>query len=111
MRTAAIGGPGLPSGPARLRDARPARKRRGLSVDGATRRLELLFQLLVLATQPLAFRFRPAQVLAQPVDFSPLLVDDLLRIGRGRGLVALRHMAVMPNPRSKYKWKVRAKAY
>ena len=70
--------------------------------DGAARRLELVFQFLVFAPQPLALGFRPPQVLSQPLDLAALLVDDLLGIARRRRLVA-RHTVVMPKPRSKYK--------
>jgi hypothetical protein len=87
------------------------RERGGLPRDRAARRLELLFQFLVFAAQPLAFRFRAAQILAQPVDLSPLLVNDLLRGSRRRRLVALRHTTVMPDRRSKYKRQIRTRLH
>ena len=73
-----------------VRDARAAREGGRLPIDGATRRLKLVLQLLVLAA---------------------LLVDDLLRVGRRRRLVAVRHTVVMPNPRSKYKREMRVSAH
>ena len=65
MGAPAIRRTGFAAGPARVRHARAARERGGLPVHGAARGLELLFQFLVLAAQPLPLRFRPAQVLAQ----------------------------------------------
>ena len=94
-----------------VRDARIAREGGRLPIDGAARRLELVLQFLVLAAEPLAFRLRPTQVLAQPLDLAALLVDDLLRVGRRRRLVAVRHTVVMPNPRSKYKREMRVSAH
>jgi hypothetical protein len=67
-----------------MRHPRPARERRGLAIDGATRGVELLLQALVFAPQPGAFGLRAAQILAQPFDFARLLIDDLLRIARRR---------------------------
>ena len=109
MRAPAIRGAGLAARAARVCDARAARERRRLPIHRAARRLQFLFQLLVLPPQALPLGFRPAQVLAQPLDVAPLLVDDLLR--RGARLVALRHAPVMPNPRSKYKRKLRVSAH
>jgi hypothetical protein len=53
-----------------------------LPVHGPARRLEVLLQLVVFTTQPLAFGFRATQILAQAVDFAPLLGDDLVRVTR-----------------------------
>lgn len=89
-----------------MRASGATRERGRLAVDGAARGLEVVFQFLVLAPQALALRFRPTQVVPQPLDFASLLVDDLLRVGRCRRLVVLRHTAVMPNLRSEYKWKM-----
>ena len=66
----AIGGAGLATRPPRLRDARAAGERRRLAIDGAARRIELLFQFLVFAPQPLALGFRPTQILAQLLDLA-----------------------------------------
>ena len=82
MRGAAIVCTRFAPGPAWLRDTRAARKRGRLPIDRATRRLQVLFQLLVFTPQALALGFRPPQVLAQALDFSCLLVDDVLRIAR-----------------------------
>ena len=91
--------------PTRVGDARATRERRGLPRDGAARRLEFLFQFLVFATQSLALGFRPAQVLAQPLDLPPLIVNDLLGVARRRAVVALWHAPVMPDLRTEYKRK------
>ena len=64
--------PALRPGRCGSRHARPARERRRLPIDGAPRGLELVFQLLVFAPQPLALGFRSSQVLPQPVDLAPL---------------------------------------
>jgi hypothetical protein len=72
-------------------------------MDSTARRLELLFQFLVFAPQALPLGFGAAQILAQPVDLPLLLGDDLMRVTRRRGIVALRHAAVMPDLRKKYK--------
>ena len=68
------------------------------------RRLAVLFQFLVLAAQPLPLRFRPTQILPQPLVVPTQLLDDLLR--RLIGGIALRHATVMPNRRSKYKYEL-----
>jgi hypothetical protein len=88
---------GFAAGALRVRHARPPRERCGLPIDGTARGLEFAFQLLVFAPQSLTLGFGSAQVLTEPLVFAPQFVDDL-RIVRGRGLVALRHTAVMPNP-------------
>jgi hypothetical protein len=86
---------------------RPGRRGRATRVP---RGLELVFQPFVLAPQALPLGFRAAQVLPQPRDLLALVVDDLVRTPRGR-FVPLRHTAVMPKSRSKYKRKVRASDY
>lgn len=111
MRAAAIRRAGLAARSVGLRDPRAARKGRGLAIDGASRGVEFVFQLLVFTAQPLPFGFRPLQIVFQLPDAARLVVDDLLWVSRRRRLVALWHAAVMPNLRSKYKWKVRARAY
>ena len=58
------------AGPLRRRRAGAARKRRRLPGAGAPRRFEFLFQLLVLAAQPLPLGFRSPQVLAQSLDLT-----------------------------------------
>ena len=103
LATRAIGGAGLPARPLRRRDAGASRERRRLPIHGPARRFEFVFQLLVLASQPLAFGFRPPQVCFELHNATPLLVDDRLGILRGPVLVALRHTTVMPDRRSKYK--------
>ena len=82
--------------------ARAARERRRLAIHRATRRVELVFQFVVFAPQPLPLRFRPAQILAQPLDSRRLLVDDLLRVA-GRRRSSRRHAPVMPDSRAQYK--------
>ena len=111
MAASAVRRAGLSARSPRVRDARATRERRRLPIDGAARRFQLVFQFLVLAAQPLAFRLRPTQVLAQPLDLAALFVDDLLRVGRRRRLVSVRHTVVMPNPRSKYKQEMRVSAH
>jgi hypothetical protein len=111
MAASAVRRAGLSPRSPRVRDARATRERRRLPIDGAARRFQLVFQFRVLAAQPLAFRLRPTQVLAQPLDFAALLVDDLLRVGRRRRLVSVPHPVVMPNPRSKYKQEMRISAH
>ena len=102
LRERTIGAPGFSTRSTRLCDACAAGNRRGLPRDRAPRGLELLFQLLVFAAQPLALRFRTTQILAQAFDFPCLVFDDLLRITRRIGRAA-RHAVVMPETRSKYK--------
>jgi hypothetical protein len=66
--------------------------------------IELFFQPVIFATQPLPLRLRPAQIFAQPFDLTRLVVDDLLRIAGRRLSSARRHATVIANPRSKYKY-------
>ena len=108
---AAIGRTRFATRTLRVRPASATRERSGLAVYRAPRRLEVVLQLLILAPQPLALGFRAAQVLAQPRVVSSELFDDLLRVSRRRRLVALRHAAVMPNPRSKYKREMRVSVH
>jgi hypothetical protein len=89
----------------RRRYDRAARERRGLAIDRPPRRVEFLFQLFVVATQPLPLRFRPPEVFAQALDLARLILDDLLRVARGV-LRPLGHAPVKPNSRKKYKSKV-----
>ena len=111
MSAPAIGGTRLATGPPRLGDARPAREGRGLPIHRSARRLELLFQLLVFSAQALALGFRAPQVFFELRDPARLIVDDLLGIVRGRRLVALRHAALMPESRSKYKGEMRVSTH
>ena len=108
MRGLAIGTTRLSARTFRRRDPRASRERRLLPPDRTPRRLELDLQFLVLASKPLPLRFRPTQVLAQSVDLSALLLDDLLRITRRRHVIALWHVPVMPDSRAKYKREMRA---
>ena len=101
----AVGRAGLPTKPAGLRDPRPARKRRGLAIHGSTCGVELLFQFLVFPAQALALRLRSAQVLAQPLVFTPHLLK--LRGIEGWRIGALRHASVMPDSRAQYKREMR----
>jgi hypothetical protein len=103
VRPPAIRGAGAAARPPRVRYTSPAREWRGRSIARAASRLEIVLQFLVLATQPLALRFRAAQGLAQSFVVASELLDDRLRIGRSRGLVALRYAAVMPDRHKKYK--------
>jgi hypothetical protein len=111
MGARAIRRTGFAPRPPWVPDAGATRERSSLPIDRAARRLELLFQFVVFAAQPLAFRLRAAQILTQPLDLSALLVNDLLRVAWGRGLVVLRHAAVMPDPRSKYKREMRVSTH
>ena len=92
-----------------LFSARPLRlasrclaKRRRLPGAVAPRRFEFLFQFLVLAAQPLPLRFH-RRILAQSLDLTGLLLDDLLLVASLR-LFAAYHATFMPNPLSKYKY-------
>lgn len=109
MGTLAIRRTGFATRSAGLRDACPARKRRGLAMHGSTGGVELLFQFFVFTTQALPLGFRPAQVLAQLLVLTsqPL---ELRGIERSR-IGALRHTPVMPNSRAEYKRKMRVSAY
>jgi hypothetical protein len=82
-----------------------------LTIDRAPRRLKLVFQFFVFTTESLALRFRPPQVLTQPVDFAALLIDHLLGITSWSLVVALRHTPVMPNSRALYKREMRVSAH
>jgi hypothetical protein len=84
VRAAPIGGARLPTRSAGMRRRRPARERRGLPIDGAPRRIELLLQALVFAAQLVALGLRTAQVVAQAVVFTPQFLEDLLRVARRR---------------------------
>jgi type II secretory pathway component PulM len=88
--------------PPRGRHSRAARERRGLAGRGASCGLEVLFQLLVLAPQPLSLRFRSSEILVQPLVLTTQFLDDLLRCPIRR--LAIRHAGVMPESRSKYKY-------
>ena len=95
---------GLATGTAGVGDAGASRERRRLSIDGPACGLEVLFQLLVFPTQPLAFRFRPAQVLAQALVLAAQLLDRLLGIAR-RVVRRVSDRPYMPDlsPVEKYK--------
>ena len=98
MRAAPIGGPGLAAGRDGAAPTRVPRENGAAWRDaGAARRLELLFQFLVFAPQPLALRFRPAQILAQPLILARCSLDDLLRVGGGGSARRARHAPVMPD--------------
>ena len=104
MGLPAVGATGLPSRPLRVRLRPATRERRGLAIRATPRHLEFFAQAFVFAAQPLAFVLRPHQILAQSVDLSRLIVDDLLGVTRRRRVRrAPRHAPVMPNPRKKYK--------
>ena len=107
MRARPIGGPGLSPRPTRRRDASPARKRRGLAIDGAPRGLKLLFQFVVFSTEPLPLGLRAPQVLAETLDLTDVLLDDLFRVTRRRLMATRRHAALMPDSRAKYKREMR----
>jgi hypothetical protein len=98
--------PRLSSRATRARDALPAGKRCRLPIHRPPRGVELVFQLLVFAGQPLPLRFRPPEILAQAVDLPTLLVDDLLRVARAR-VNGSRHRMLMPDSRAEYKRKLR----
>jgi len=101
-----IGRPRLAAGAPRRGGAGAAREWRGLSIDRATRRLEFLFQCLVLTPQALPLRLRAAQVLAQALDLARLIVDDLLGIARWCLGPSPRHAIVIAKARSKYKYEI-----
>ena len=94
----------LAAGPSRLRDPRAARKGRGLAIHRSPSGIELVFQLLVFAPQPLALRFRSPKIFTEPFDFACLIFDDLLRVTGTIIRSAIRHADVMPEPRLKYKY-------
>jgi hypothetical protein len=104
MRARPMGGPGLPPRPTRLRDASPARKRRGLSIDRTPLGLELFFQFLVFTPQPLPLGLRPPEVLAQLPILTVQPLDVRLRT-RGIRLATWWHALVMPDSRAQYKRK------
>jgi len=79
------------------------RERGRLTRTLTPRRLEVLFQLLVFAPQPLPLGLRPAEVLAQLLVVSTESLD-LARVRRRLGL-AERHAPVMPNSCTPYKKK------
>jgi len=110
MGVTPVGGPRPAAGPPRLGYARPARERRRLTGAGTPGRLELLFQFLVFAPQPLPLGFRSAQIIFESLDASRLVVNDLLRITR-RGLIALWHAPVMPDSRAQYKREMRVSSH
>ena len=97
-------GPAFRPGRRGVRHAGAARERGGLAGRGASGGLEVLFQFLVLAPQPLALRFRSSQILVQPLVLTTQFLDDLLR--RAVRRIAIRHARVMPKPRSKYKYEI-----
>lgn len=70
------------------------------------RRRAPLSAALVFPTQPIALDFRALQMLAASLDFYGLIVDDLLRVWRGRIRPTRRHDAVMSDSREPYKRKI-----
>jgi hypothetical protein len=110
MGATPICGPRLSTGSRRLGHAGPAREGRRLTGTGAPCGVELLFQLLVFAPQPLPLGFRPAQIVFESLDASRLVVNDLLRI-LWRGVIALRHAPVMPDSRAQYKREMRVSSH
>jgi hypothetical protein len=102
-----VGHARLATGPTRHRDSRGARKGGGLTVDGAPRGVEFVAQLVVFAAQSLALGFRPAQILAQPIDLATLFVDDLRGVSPWRVVALLRHATVMPDSVAQYKREMR----
>ena len=105
MCSHAVGGAGLAPRAAGRSDARAAGERRGLSVDGTARSVELLFQFLVFAAETLSLRFRTPQVLAQALVVTPQALQ-LRGIDR-RWVRTLRHAPVMPDSRAQYKREMR----
>jgi hypothetical protein len=79
--------------------------------SGAPRRLELVFQLLVLAPQALTLRFGATEIRFELRDPTRLRVDDQLGISRRSRLVALRHASLMPDSRAAYKREMRVSAH
>jgi hypothetical protein len=106
MRAAAIGGTGLSTGSLGMFFGQPARKRRRLTIGAAAGHLELVFQPLVLAPQPIAFDLRPLQILAQPFILAPQVLNRLRRPWWWRRVgSAPRHDPVMPDSTAQYKRK------
>jgi hypothetical protein len=82
---------------------------RRLAKPSATGGIELLFETLVLALQPIPFALdlsaplvRACQFVAQPRHLTLLPLDQILRIIAGRALVG--HACVMRYPRTLYKY-------
>ena len=104
LAASAIRGTRFPTGPLRRGHARAAGERRRLSIDRPACGVEFLFQFLVFAPQPVTLRLRPAQILAQSLDLSTLVVDDVVRVVQR--LIAPRwHAPLMPDSRAQYKRK------
>jgi hypothetical protein len=68
----------------------------------AARRLEILFQFLVFATQPLPLGLRPAEILAQLLVFSTKALQ-FARRGRRQVWLTARHTMLMPDSPQQYK--------
>ena len=107
MRLRAVRRPRLATRPLGMLLRQAARKRRRLAARLPPCRVELVFQPLVLATQPVPFDLRPPHLVAQPLIVALQFVDDLLRVRRRRVLGAPRHVSVMPDSRAQYKRKTR----
>jgi hypothetical protein len=105
MRTRTVGGSGFAAGPARMSSWRAPRERCRLAVHRTARRLELLLQALVFPAQSVAFRLRPAQILAQPLNFASLLVDNLPLIPRRLVGGRLSDPVLMPDRLEQEKYK------
>jgi len=105
MGVAPVRGAGFPARALRMRLRQAARKRRRLPARTAARHLELFFQSLVFASQPVAFDLGPFQIVLEPFDPLRLVFDDLLRVTRRRILGRPRHAIVMPESRAQYKEK------
>jgi hypothetical protein len=90
----------------RLRDAHAARERRSLAIHGAARGVEFLFQFVVFATEALPLGLRATQILAESLDLTDVLFNDVLRVTRRRLIATLRHAPVMPDSRAQYKRKL-----
>ena len=74
-------------------------------IDRAARGVQFLFQFVVFATEALPVGLRATQILAESLDLSTLVVDDVVRVVR-RLIAPLRHAPVMPDSRAQYKRKL-----
>jgi len=93
-----------------MRLRQTARKRRRLPIGATARHLELLFQSLVFAPQPIALDLRAQQIFAEAFILASQVVDGLRATRRRIRRIgcAPRHERVMPERRTKYKQELRS---
>lgn len=108
MALATIGSARFATRAVRIGFRQATRKRRRLPIRRTAGSFEVLFQPLVLASQTIAFGFRPLQILTQSFNFPRLILDDLLRVTGGTIWRAPRHAPVIADSDAKYKDKMPA---